>query len=63
MGVEVEFDSYIIPQNEIENDNFRLLDVDNRAALPINTFIRIIITATDFGANWIEKKKMPFPFS
>ena len=36
-----EFDSYIIPQNEIYINNFRLLDVDNRGALPINTFIRI----------------------
>ena len=45
--IKVEFNSYIIPQNEIENNNFRLLDVDNRAALPINTFVRIIITATD----------------
>ena len=45
--LKVEFDSYIIPQNEIDINNFRLLDVDNRAALPINTFIQIIITATD----------------
>jgi len=51
--LKVEFDSYIIPQNEIEINNFRLLDVDNRAALPINTFIRIIIiTATDVLHSW-----------
>lgn len=49
---KIEFDSYIIPQNEIEKDIFRLLDVDNRAALPINTFIRIIITAADVLHSW-----------
>ena len=49
---KVEFASYIIPQNEIDINNFRLLDVDNRAGLPINTFIRIIITATDVLHSW-----------
>nr|YP_010946325.1 cytochrome c oxidase subunit II [Anisolampra panfilovi]WGO57043.1 cytochrome c oxidase subunit II [Anisolampra panfilovi] len=50
--LKVEFDSYMIPINEMNMDNFRLLDVDNRAALPMNTFIRIIITATDVLHSW-----------
>nr|UBN09007.1 cytochrome c oxidase subunit 2 [Panesthia tryoni tryoni] len=50
--LKVEFDSYMIPQNEMNNDDFRLLDVDNRASLPTNTFIRIIITATDVLHSW-----------
>nr|YP_010946481.1 cytochrome c oxidase subunit II [Cyrtonotula maculosa]WGO57199.1 cytochrome c oxidase subunit II [Cyrtonotula maculosa] len=50
--LKVEFDSYMIPTNEMNNNNFRLLDVDNRAALPMNTFIRIIITATDVLHSW-----------
>nr|UBN08994.1 cytochrome c oxidase subunit 2 [Panesthia tryoni tryoni] len=50
--LKVEFDSYMIPQNEMNNDTFRLLDVDNRASLPTNTFIRIIITATDVLHSW-----------
>jgi heme/copper-type cytochrome/quinol oxidase subunit 2 len=41
----VEFDSYIIPQEE--TNGFRLLDTDNRVTLPINSFIRIIVTAAD----------------
>nr|ABM53835.1 cytochrome oxidase subunit II [Nyctibora sp. 1 DJGI-2006] len=49
---KVEFDSYMTPQNESENNNFRLLDVDNRAVLPMNTFTRIIITATDVLHSW-----------
>nr|YP_010620995.1 cytochrome c oxidase subunit II [Periplaneta constricta]WAX39378.1 cytochrome c oxidase subunit II [Periplaneta constricta] len=49
---KVEFDSYMIPQNEMEINMFRLLDVDNRAALPMNTFIRIIVTAADVLHSW-----------
>nr|YP_010620969.1 cytochrome c oxidase subunit II [Mimosilpha disticha]WAX39339.1 cytochrome c oxidase subunit II [Mimosilpha disticha] len=49
---KVEFDSYMIPQNELENNMFRLLDVDNRAALPMNTFIRVIVTAADVLHSW-----------
>nr|WGO57914.1 cytochrome c oxidase subunit II [Episymploce forficula] len=50
--LKVEFDSYMIPQNEMKNNDFRLLDVDNRASLPMNTFIRIIITAADVLHSW-----------
>nr|WGO58005.1 cytochrome c oxidase subunit II [Rhabdoblatta densimaculata] len=50
--LKVEFDSYMIPTNEMTSSDFRLLDVDNRAALPVNTFIRIIITATDVLHSW-----------
>nr|UYS78260.1 cytochrome c oxidase subunit II [Episymploce wulingensis] len=50
--LKVEFDSYMIPQNEMKSNDFRLLDVDNRAALPMNTFIRIIITAADVLHSW-----------
>nr|ACL50754.1 cytochrome oxidase subunit II [Amara aenea] len=47
-----EFDSYMIPTNEMENNNFRLLDVDNRIILPFNTQIRMLITATDVIHSW-----------
>nr|YP_009229015.1 cytochrome c oxidase subunit II [Blaptica dubia]ALS20318.1 cytochrome c oxidase subunit II [Blaptica dubia]AMW91029.1 cytochrome c oxidase subunit 2 [Blaptica dubia] len=50
--LEAEFDSYMIPQSEMNNNSFRLLDVDNRVALPMNTFIRIIITAADVLHSW-----------
>lgn len=48
----IEFDSYIIPINEIKNYNFRLLDVDNRIVIPINSKIRLIVTATDVIHSW-----------
>lgn len=48
----VEFDSYITPNNEITLNSFRLLDVDNRVVLPINNQIRILVTATDVIHSW-----------
>nr|AAQ01636.1 cytochrome c oxidase subunit II [Percus villai] len=48
----IEFDSYMIPINEMKHNNFRLLDVDNRIMLPFNTQIRILATATDVIHSW-----------
>ena len=50
--LNIEFDSYIIPTNEIKNDGLRLLDVDNRIILPINSQIRILVTAADVIHSW-----------
>lgn len=48
----IEFDSYIIPTNELNTNIFRLLDVDNRVVLPINSQIRILVTAADVLHSW-----------
>lgn len=48
----LEFDSYIIPTNSLNTNEFRLLDVDNRTILPINTQIRVLVTATDVIHSW-----------
>jgi cytochrome c oxidase subunit 2 len=48
----IEFDSYIIPSEEINLDSFRLLDVDNRIVLPLNNQIRILISAADVLHSW-----------
>nr|AAF81740.1 cytochrome oxydase subunit 2 [Neopsylla mana] len=48
----IEFDSYMIPTKEINLNNFRLLDVDNRVTLPMNSQIRILITASDVLHSW-----------
>nr|UOU84995.1 cytochrome c oxidase subunit II [Chrysopilus cristatus] len=50
--IDLEFDSYMIPTNEINVDNFRLLDVDNHVVLPMNSQIRILITAADVIHSW-----------
>nr|YP_002791161.1 cytochrome c oxidase subunit II [Dysdercus cingulatus]ABZ01997.1 cytochrome c oxidase subunit II [Dysdercus cingulatus] len=49
---KIEFDSYMKPTNELESFEFRLLDVDNRVVLPINTQIRAMITAADVLHSW-----------
>nr|AAK31117.1 cytochrome oxidase subunit II [Pulex simulans] len=48
----IEFDSYMIPNEELMDNNFRLLDVDNRIILPFNSQIRILISATDVLHSW-----------
>nr|AUB29950.1 cytochrome c oxidase subunit 2 [Neoceratitis asiatica] len=50
--LNIEFDSYMIPTNELTTDNFRLLDVDNRIVLPMNSQIRILVTAADVIHSW-----------
>nr|YP_009114933.1 cytochrome c oxidase subunit II [Acroneuria hainana]AIX03638.1 cytochrome c oxidase subunit II [Acroneuria hainana] len=49
---QVEFDSYMTPYNEMNPDGFRLLDVDNRAVVPLTTQIRILVTAADVLHSW-----------
>jgi len=49
---QIEFDTYIIPRNEIEDSIFRLLDVDNRTIVPFNVHTRIIITSADVLHAW-----------
>nr|QYA17647.1 cytochrome c oxidase subunit II [Glaucopsyche lygdamus xerces] len=46
----IEFDSYMI--NELNINNFRLLDVDNRIIIPMNNNIRMLVTATDVIHSW-----------
>nr|WHM51890.1 cytochrome c oxidase subunit II [Stolotermes ruficeps] len=49
--IKVEFDSYMTPPGETSS-NFRLLDTDNHVTLPMNSFIRIIVTAADVLHSW-----------
>nr|UFZ12906.1 cytochrome c oxidase subunit II [Platyneuromus soror] len=50
--MNTEFDSYMIPMNEMINENFRLLDVDNRIILPMLSQIRVLVTAADVLHSW-----------
>ena len=43
----IEFDSYIIPESDLEPGSLRMLEVDNRVILPELTHIRILVTAGD----------------
>lgn len=48
----VDFDSYMIPEADLEKGQLRLLEVDNRVILPIDTHIRVVITSTDVLHSW-----------
>ncbi|KYN49982.1 Cytochrome c oxidase subunit 2, partial [Cyphomyrmex costatus] len=43
----INFDSFIIPSNQLIINEFRLLDVDNRCILPFKFPIRILTTSID----------------
>nr|QIV24551.1 cytochrome c oxidase subunit II [Utra nitida] len=48
----IEFDSYMIPINEMKSFNFRLLDVDNRVIVPFELQVRVMVTAADVIHSW-----------
>ena len=48
----LEFDSYILPENELKPGQFRLLEVDHRAVAPISIEIRILVTGADVIHRW-----------
>jgi len=48
----VSFDSYMIAEDDLEWGRLRLLEVDNRVVLPINTNIRVLLTGRDVIHNW-----------
>jgi cytochrome c oxidase subunit 2 len=48
--IKVEFDSYITIQEN--NNELRLLETDNHVVLPINSFVRVIVTAADVLHSW-----------
>lgn len=50
--INIEFDSYIVPSSDLTEGDFRLLEVDNRAVLPIIVEIRTLVTAADVIHSW-----------
>nr|AQP28042.1 cytochrome c oxidase subunit 2 [Trinervitermes sp. A TB-2017] len=49
---KLEFDSYMVQQEDQPTNGFRLLDTDNRVVLPMNSPIRMIVTAADVLHSW-----------
>jgi cytochrome c oxidase subunit 2 len=49
---KLEFDSYMIQQEDQQINTFRLLDTGNRVVLPINSPIPITVTAADVLHSW-----------
>nr|YP_009000275.1 cytochrome c oxidase subunit II [Semisulcospira libertina]YP_010980736.1 cytochrome c oxidase subunit II [Koreoleptoxis friniana]AHC70258.1 cytochrome c oxidase subunit II [Semisulcospira libertina]WOC88156.1 cytochrome c oxidase subunit II [Koreoleptoxis friniana] len=50
--LNIEFDSYMIPTNELNNGDFRLLEVDHRVVIPTETDIRVLVTSADVIHSW-----------
>ena len=48
----MKFDSYMVPTEDLDKGNLRLLEVDNRLNLPIKTHISVIVTASDVLHCW-----------
>lgn len=49
---EVNFDSYMLAEEDLLPGRLRLLEVDNRLFVPVRTNIRVIITAADVLHSW-----------
>ena len=49
---DLNFDSYMIPTQELKPGELRLLEVDNRVVLPIEITIRILISSEDVLHSW-----------
>ena len=46
-GESIEFDSYMVPESDLEDGQLRLLDVDNRVVVPVDTHLRFVVTGAD----------------
>nr|QDP18103.1 cytochrome c oxidase subunit 2 [Sphenarium purpurascens] len=49
--INIEFDAYMLPEEE-QSNKFRLLDVDNRTLVPMNSEIRMLTSASDVLHSW-----------
>nr|YP_010535391.1 cytochrome c oxidase subunit II [Amblyomma mixtum]UYB77952.1 cytochrome c oxidase subunit II [Amblyomma mixtum] len=47
-----EFDSFLIPETELNSNSFRLLETDNNLMIPFNTMIKFLITSADVIHSW-----------
>jgi len=52
LGNSISFDSYMVSDDDLQRGQIRLLEVDNRVILPVNTHVRALITATDVLHSW-----------
>jgi len=48
----IQYDSYMLPLENLIEGRFRLLEVDNRVVLPTHSHIRLLITAADVLHCW-----------
>lgn len=51
-GDSIEFDSYRVADEDLDEGNLRLLEVDNRRVIPVDTHVRLIVSAADVLHSW-----------
>lgn len=49
---DIVFDSYMLPEDDLKEGQFRLLEVDKPVWLPVNVPIRVLITSADVLHSW-----------
>nr|UBS91932.1 cytochrome c oxidase subunit II [Anagonalia melichari] len=49
---KIEFDSYMKSTNELEKNEFRLLETDNHMMIPYNVNSRILVSSSDVIHSW-----------
>nr|BBD71095.1 cytochrome c oxidase subunit II [Trichonotus filamentosus] len=49
---ELEFDAYMIPTQDLTPGQFRLLETDHRMVVPVESPIRILVSAEDVLHSW-----------
>nr|ABX45143.1 cytochrome oxidase subunit 1/2 [Heterostelium pallidum] len=52
LNKQIEFDSYMVYEADLQEGQLRLLEVDNPMIVPIKTHIRLIITSEDVLHSW-----------
>nr|YP_010490463.1 cytochrome c oxidase subunit II [Octolasmis warwickii]UWM12949.1 cytochrome c oxidase subunit II [Octolasmis warwickii] len=50
--LNLEFDSYMLPTKDLDMGQFRLIEVDNRMIVPLNSYIRILVSSSDVIHSW-----------
>lgn len=49
---ELGFDSYMVPTQDLEPGQFRLLETDHRIVVPVESPIRVLVSAEDVLHSW-----------
>jgi cytochrome c oxidase subunit 2 len=49
----LQFDSYLVQEADLKPGQLRLLEVDNRVVLPVDTNVRILVAGTDVMHSWM----------
>nr|YP_009515532.1 cytochrome c oxidase subunit 2 [Montagnia macrospora]AVK39479.1 cytochrome c oxidase subunit 2 [Montagnia macrospora] len=51
-GDSLNYESYMVPEEDLARGNLRLLEVDNNMVIPVHSHIRVIVSAADVLHSW-----------